>query len=358
MDRTTLTMMSFKESIINSNVKRILILGTVYSLVEIVGLILSTLGYFESDIRLYVSIVVLFHIIYIPILFYVFLKKEHFKIRVLDVLEKIYFPIIIVWGSLFTVLVYLEAQDITIYTIIILICGGIFVVKPLYSRFLFGGGLIVFSLLIYLNASSILIANGLIFKALIVSGIGYIISSANYKIRYELHQKNAQLENINETLKDQVLRDSLTGLYNNGYIFDYIDNAIEMAIQYGKDLSLLMIDIDDFKAVNDQYGHLEGDCVIKEVANIIRRETREFDIAARYGGEEFIVVLNNSDLVLAKVIAQRILLAIESTKFNFDEHITVSIGTSQWQRDNRNTLIKKVDDKLYEAKNSGKNCVC
>lgn len=357
MDRTTYTMMSFKESIIKSNVKRILILGTAYSLVEIIGLILSTLGYFESDIRLYVLIVVLFHIIYLPILFYVFLKKDQFKIKVLDILEKIYFPIIIVWGSLFTVLVYLEAQDITIYTIIILICGGMFVVKPIYSRFLFSGGLIVLSVLIYANASSVLIANALIFKALIVTGIGYMISSTNYRIRYELHQKNAQLESINETLKDQVLRDSLTGLYNNGYIFEYIDNAIEMAIQYGKDFSVLMIDIDDFKAVNDHYGHLEGDYVIKEVATIILRETRDFDITGRYGGEEFIVVLNNSDLEHAKVIGERIRLTIESTVFNFNEHITVSIGTSQWQRDNRNALIKKADDKLYEAKDNGKNCV-
>lgn len=357
MDRTTYTMMSFKESIINSNVKRILILGTAYSLIEIMGLILSTLGYFESDIRLYVLIVVLFHIMYLPILFYVFLKKNQFKIKVLGILEKIYFPMIIVWGSIFTVLVYLEAQDITIYTIIILICGGMFVVKPIYSRFLFGGGLIVFSLLIYINASSVLAANGLIFKALIVTGIGYIISSTNYKIRYELHQKNARLESINETLKDQVLRDSLTGLYNNSYIFEYIDNAIEMAIQYGKNFSVLMIDIDDFKAVNDHYGHLEGDNVIKEVATIILREIRDFDIAGRYGGEEFIVVLSNSNLEQAKVIAERILLAIESTVFNLNEHITVSIGTSQWQRDNRNAIIKKADDKLYEAKENGKNCV-
>jgi diguanylate cyclase (GGDEF)-like protein len=292
-----------------------------------------------------------------PILFHAYLKREKLSLKLLKVLEKIYFPVIIIWGSIFTVLVYLEAQDITIYALIVLICGGLFVVKPNFSRLFFITGLVVFSVLIYLNASSVLIANGLIFKAVIVTGIGYLISQANYRIRFELHQKNAQLENINDTLKDQVLRDSLTGLYNNGYVFDYIDNAIDMSIQYGKALSVLMIDIDDFKAINDQYGHLEGDYVIKEVAKIILDETRDFDIAARYGGEEFIVVLNNSDLEQAKKIASRIIGSINKTVYNFEESVTVSIGAAQWDKDNRNDLIKKADDKLYEAKENGKNKV-
>lgn len=357
MDRTDYSIKTFQEAITHSNIKRILILGIGYTLIEMIGLVLSTLGAFESDIRLYVSIVVLFHMIYIPILFYSYMKKDKLSLNTLMLLEKIYFPVIIIWGSLFTVLVYLEAGDITIYTIIVLLCGGLFVVNPNYSRVFYATGLGIFSALIYLNASNIQLANGLVFKSVIVTGIAYMVSQANYRNRNELHLKNSQLENMNETLKDQVLRDSLTGLFNNGYVFEYIDNTIDMATQYGKEFSIIMIDIDDFKLINDQYGHLEGDFVIKEVARIIESETRDFDVAARYGGEEFIVVLNNSDIKRARLVSKRIVETVSRTSYNFKERVTVSIGIAQWDKDSRNELIQKADDKLYQAKTSGKNRV-
>ncbi len=316
---------------------------------------MSTLGFFESDIRLYVFVVVLFHMIYLPILFLVYSKRESFSFKVLSILEKIYLPIILIWGSLFTVLVYLDMQDITIYTIIILLIGGLFITEVNYSRALFTIGWLVFSILLWRFTSEVTVANGLVFKALIVTILGYIISSMNYRIRLELHLNQETLEEMNDKLKDQVIRDSLTGLYNNGYTFEFLDQAIEKAKHYDKELSLLMIDIDDFKLVNDNHGHLEGDYVIQSVAKSILDATRDFDVVGRYGGEEYIVVLSNTDLERAKQISKRILKTISETETHFESNVTASIGVAQWNKDTRHSLIQRADMNLYQAKRNGKN---
>jgi diguanylate cyclase (GGDEF)-like protein len=294
---------------------------------------MSTLGFFESDIRLYVFVVVLFHMIYIPILFLVYSKRESFSFKIISILEKIYLPVILIWGSLFTVLVYLDMQDITIYTIIILLIGGLFIIEVNYSRALFTIGWLVFAVLLWCFTTEVAVANGLVFKALIVTILGYIISSMNYRIRLELHLNQEALEEMNDQLKDQVIRDSLTGLYNNGYTFEFLDQAIEKAKYYEKELSLLMIDIDDFKLVNDNHGHLEGDYVIQSVAKSILDATRDFDVVGRYGGEEYIVVLSNTDLERAKQIAKRILKTISETATHFETKVTASIGVAQWDKD-------------------------
>jgi diguanylate cyclase (GGDEF)-like protein len=246
-------------------------------------------------------------------------------------------------------------QDITIYTIIILLIGGLFIIEVNYSRVLFAIGWLVFSILLWRFTSEVAIANGLVFKALIVTILGYIISSMNYRIRLELHHNQEALEEMNDKLKDQVIRDSLTGLYNNGYTFEFLDRAIEKAKHYDKELSLLMIDIDDFKLVNDNHGHLEGDYVIQSVAKSILDATRDFDVIGRYGGEEYIVVLSNTDLERAKQIAKRILKTISETETHFESKVTASIGVAQWDKDTRHNLIQRADMNLYQAKRNGKN---
>ena len=156
--------------------------------------------------------------------------------------------------------------------------------------------------------------------------------------------------------------DSLTGLYNRRSILRKLGEQLKYARRYREELSLIMLDIDHFKKVNDQYGHLTGDEVLAEVATLIRQNIRVVDAAGRYGGEEFIIILPKTDLSSALVIAERIRKTIEATEMKDFEGkvfgITVSQGLSSWKPgDDEYSLISCADDALYGAKENGRNRV-
>ncbi|MCH4889965.1 GGDEF domain-containing protein [Acidaminobacter sp. JC074] len=345
---------TFKSSMTKNNIVRILILGIIYTSMEIVGLTLSSLGFFESDIRFYVSLIVGFHLIYLPVV-YVLYRRRTFK--VLNQVQYIYFYVIMTWGSVFNVLMYIKDEDITIYSIVILLISALFIIRPLISRIMYALNFIFFASLIYINVSDILVFNQLVFKSLIVTVIAVLISNSNYNVRKKLSDSQKDLLLVNEKLKDQALKDSLTKLYNNGYLFDFLDKAVNNKVYCGNKFSFLMIDIDDFKGINDQYGHLFGDQVIKTVANKLEVLTRDIDIVCRYGGEEFVVILCHADLEVASQIAERIRSEIEREKVEGKVGVTVSIGGALYQNQAPLALIKEADDKLYMAKNAGKNRV-
>ncbi|NTV71850.1 MAG: diguanylate cyclase [Azonexaceae bacterium] len=156
--------------------------------------------------------------------------------------------------------------------------------------------------------------------------------------------------------------DSLTGLYNARYLHECLPGELERATRYGRPLSLLILDCDNFKGINDRYGHLEGDKVLQNLAQVIRQCLRRSDSAYRYGGEEFVVLLPEADATAAMVLAERLrgLFAAQETITANGEciHCTVSIGVARHQpSDNENSLMRRADEASYRAKERGKNCV-
>ncbi|MCM8780231.1 MAG: diguanylate cyclase [Candidatus Omnitrophica bacterium] len=157
--------------------------------------------------------------------------------------------------------------------------------------------------------------------------------------------------------------DSLTGLFVIGHFNMLLDAKIEEARANQRKLSLLMVDIDHFKDFNDNYGHLTGDFILKEVAKICRSSGRELDILGRYGGEEFILMLPNTDTAGAMMLAERIRQSVESRVFvdsnNKSYRVNISLGVAEFEEsDSRETLVDKADKALYRAKNTGRNKVC
>ncbi len=151
--------------------------------------------------------------------------------------------------------------------------------------------------------------------------------------------------------------DSLTGFYNRKKIENLLNQEVERASRYKKDLSLLFIDLDNFKEINDTYGHLTGDKVIKEVAQIIKEEIRRTDFVGRFGGEEFLVVLPETRPSEALKVANRIRKRVEDKRTGVGR-ITVSIGvTCMREGENPETLFNRVDRAMYLAKEKGKNRV-
>jgi len=156
--------------------------------------------------------------------------------------------------------------------------------------------------------------------------------------------------------------DSLTELYNRRAILRKLDEQIKHVKRYKDEPSLLMLDIDHFKKVNDRYGHLIGDEVLVEVATLIRRNIRNTDTAGRYGGEEFIIILPKTDLASALDAAERIRKVVEAAEMKDSEGnvfgITVSQGLSSYKPgEDEHTLISRADDALYRVKENGRNRV-
>ena len=156
--------------------------------------------------------------------------------------------------------------------------------------------------------------------------------------------------------------DSLTGLYNRRTILGKLHELINRANRYKEDFSLIMLDIDHFKSVNDHYGHLTGDEVLEKIATLTRRNTRDTDIVGRYGGEEFIIILPKTNLSSAWVAAERIRSIIEKAEMKDSVGnvfaITVSQGVAGWEGgEDANSLISRADEALYKAKGKGRNRV-
>ncbi len=177
----------------------------------------------------------------------------------------------------------------------------------------------------------------------------------------ELNDTNNELNNANELIRQQAIHDDLTGAYNRGHLFHILRREIGLANRGESIFSLCIFDLDDFKKVNDSYGHLAGDTVLKVISQRIRDNIRREDYFARYGGEEFGFILAYPSLKHALITVDRIKMLVAETPFpglpeNF--RITISMGLTQYQpREDMDVLIKRADDALYRAKENGKNCI-
>lgn len=175
----------------------------------------------------------------------------------------------------------------------------------------------------------------------------------------ELKLKNKQLEDLLDKVNYMAITDALTGLYNRRRFHDVLTSEHERARRYGTPFSLIMLDIDHFKKINDTFGHNVGDAVLKEVSGILLKSIRDIDTAARYGGEEFMIILPNTDKVQARIVAERMRKTIEDYDFaEVDRKISVSIGISGMpdaKVDNEEKLIRCADFAMYRAKQLGRN---
>lgn len=180
-----------------------------------------------------------------------------------------------------------------------------------------------------------------------VAGIVFDISDKKEKEQKLIHK--------NELLEIESTTDALTGLRNRRAIMKELEFRLNQALVNHSPLSIVLLDIDCFKKINDNKGHQYGDMVLKTVAATIRKLIRNIDSVGRYGGEEFLVVLPNTDKSKAIIIAERIREAVEGLDLNQKGPVTISGGVAVLNGETMTELINKADEKLYEAKNEGRN---
>lgn len=161
---------------------------------------------------------------------------------------------------------------------------------------------------------------------------------------------------IHNSLASSAIHDALTGVFNKGYFSEYLEYEIARALRKQMPFSLVMLDIDHFKVVNDTYGHRRGDYALKTLAEVVVKAKRNADVLARIGGEEFIILLPDTGLSDAGRIAERIRRSVEDFSFEEIGKLTVSLGVTAFTpSDHNESLLKRVDSALYLAKENGRN---
>jgi diguanylate cyclase (GGDEF)-like protein len=186
---------------------------------------------------------------------------------------------------------------------------------------------------------------------------------ARVKVQLKIKGLQDALKQSNELLKQLSNTDPLTHLYNRRYLMEALDREYQRAVRKQSFLSLIILDIDHFKKVNDNYGHQEGDTVLAAVATLVKGMVRSYDVAARYGGEEFVVLLSETALPQAVTFAERCRCAVQEIAFAGKMSgltITVSLGVATYPSarvDCVDSLFRQADEALYRAKQGGRNRV-
>jgi len=167
----------------------------------------------------------------------------------------------------------------------------------------------------------------------------------------DMRAKNRMLENL-------AMKDELTGVFNRHYLDQTMHTEMERQDRYQMPLSIIMMDIDHFKSVNDTYGHDVGDTVLMETARLVNRGIRETDILFRWGGEEFFIIMPHTDITGAALLAEKLRKVIEGNSFSHVGKVTASFGVAERKKSEpRYDLFRRIDQALYRAKNSGRNRV-
>lgn len=203
-----------------------------------------------------------------------------------------------------------------------------------------------------------------IVKAYDIGGADYVTKPFLPKELFSKVKKELQIQDMMKELKLLASTDPMTKLYNRRYFSKISEHTLSLAKREEKELSVIMIDIDKFKNVNDTYGHHIGDEVIIHLANQIRSCKRKSDISARFGGEEFVILLPNTNVDGAKVVAENLRKSVENASLIYDDNTlgyTISLGVSQVDLGSDQNIedgLKQADIALYEAKATGRNRVC
>lgn len=179
----------------------------------------------------------------------------------------------------------------------------------------------------------------------------------------KIHSQNKSLEGLMSVLETQSMTDDVTGLYNHRHLVEEIEKEVERSKRHNHFLSGMMIDIDGFKEINDLYGHLTGDTILREVAFVLNESIRKIDIIGRYGGDEFVIILPEAKLDAAEVVSKRILQNIRQHRFKTKrDYVSLTVSGGLFSFEDASNLdkmqfIEKIDQAMFQAKGLGKNRV-
>ena len=291
-----------------------------------------------------------------PIIIYIYFKSKKVNLFLANIVKYIYTFICIVFGVFISLSIIDKTDFIHIYLLFVFFAGAFISLSPFSSLSIFLVTYIIFLVLLpdYVEDPSrklVIITNtaGSNAAAGVMSVVMWRSKITVFKNRALLLKQNIKLEELSR-------KDSMTDLYNHETSLRILEREIKLAEELFYPLSVIIADIDDFKKVNDDFGHQYGDYIIKQVAQIIKSTARKTDYIGRYGGEEFIIIMPYTDLNSAFELSDRLGKNISGSRAFDEVKISFSGGICQWSGEKANEIIRMTDKKLFEAKASGKNC--
>lgn len=328
------------------------------SYISIALLFIEIVLYFFKDSLLDTGNLILYFLIMdavmVPVIWYLHKRIDKAKIVVLKIVQNIYVLMVLFFGIGLTLVAQERADLVHMY--FMMVFGGSFFVymKSLNSFLILTIAFVSFTVLIPYYQPDQEIVFVIRANSIIINLFAWLVSRMLLQTRLTLFIDGKLIQEKNNELNSMILQDSMTKLYNHETALEMLDKEIRRC-SLEHPLSIIIADIDNFKHINDTYGHWTGDQVIKKTAQAIKDAVRSSDKVCRYGGEEFLIIMPDTDIISAKACTRRIQTSVRDTDFEVGIKLTLSGGISQFEQGTMDDLIKKTDAKLYRAKTLGKN---
>jgi len=296
---------------------------------------------------------IVYNILFLPF-FYIAYKKSAVK-RWQTSLNIFYFWGLLLFYCSLSVFPQNEISSIDTYVMAIIGITALLYIPPWQTAVIFFSVYTAFFFVLPVYQSNDYAVHVLRINAFVMNFIAWVLSRLVYKMKISALIDKKVIEEKNAMLKELVVRDSMTSLFNHESVYKKLEEEMQRSSRIEYPLTLMMLDIDSFKSINDRYGHLSGDRVIIRLAQLLLQTCRKTDIVCRYGGEEYVLIMPDTNPVQALQLAERIRRAVESEKFENGIQITVSGGISEYRNETVDELIGIADSRLYIAKENGKN---
>ena len=330
-----------------SNLNYIIIFCMIFTIFISIGLSLDSEN--ENFIFHATILIVVYFIIVVLGIFVQRFKNDNLKYYIL-LLTLFYISTL---SSMFIYMLRCQATfEFVLVGILLLLCMSSFILVPIIIHF-------IILVIVNLSAYHLIFSNNqpiLFYVILGISTLGSFLHNTS-RIQVIINQSNSNkiIKEMNEIIEHTTIKDVLTNLYNNKYVHQQLNNEIIRAMRYDAPLSILIVDIDHFSKINEQYGQVIGDDVLSTIGNILLTLSRSTDIVGRFSGKTFIVLLPNTTLNDSIILAERCRITIFKNDFGFKEQMSVSIGLKQFDGESQKELIEVCLQNVINAKSTGRN---
>jgi len=350
----------FKRLIYIENARRLVLTLSLIFILEFIIMIFEFIRYDASSIMMdfaHKKPILLVFLLLSILYFYKATKKGN-ELKDLQKKESIilyaFLIIIIFWGFTTTLHVQNVNGELSVLILTTIGIAATLYIRPVATLILYISTYVLFIVMLptYQTNPELIVSHYWnLFASL---SLAWIIARSIYNFRLELYLDRTIIQEQNSVLQDLASKDGLTKLYNHRHLYEKLREHLELSKTCDSELAIALLDLDGFKHVNDTYGHLFGDKVLKTFAQILNDHTRTSDIVGRYGGEEFLIIFPNTSLDNAYLVTDRIRRVLSETTID-DVQITVSGGLVSYSDHNLHSFIHDADILLYRAKESGKN---